>query len=288
VAVAERVPSASGPLVCRFTLVGLPGHYRASRHVAFLATRGFRSLQLAAPAPRAPRAPRARAAAAGGAGRRGTKRAAGGAPRAPAPALTREQRLAAIRRQPHLVAEDIAGGVEGLPVPVFNDTGDGEVLPPDLQYLALSEAASPAAAAMAAEALAVMPGGGRWCGLPRGRGGAAYTPGGLLACTEYLGVWECCGEACGAAGCAANRVVTAGARPPLEVFRTRGRGWGVRSAEALPAGRVVCTYEGELITSAEAVSVGKKQRRPRGSALSRDAPAAQNSAPRSNSFKLGW
>jgi hypothetical protein len=37
---------------------------------------------------------------------------------------------------------------------------------------------------------------------------------------------------------------------PLEVFKTRGKGWGVRCADDLPAGAVVCKYAGLVITDA--------------------------------------
>ena len=47
-----------------------------------------------------------------------------------------------------------------------------------------------------------------------------------------------------------------GLRLPLELFRTRATGWGVRCAVDIPAGAVVCSYEGEVITSTEAVRGG--------------------------------
>lgn len=45
---------------------------------------------------------------------------------------------------------------------------------------------------------------------------------------------------------------------PLEVFRTRSKGWGLRCAEDIPSGAFVCSYEGELITNREAVSCGQR------------------------------
>ena len=39
----------------------------------------------------------------------------------------------------------------------------------------------------------------------------------------------------------------------LQVFRTNdGRGWGVSAVQTIPAGAFVCSYVGELLTSAEA------------------------------------
>jgi hypothetical protein len=52
-------------------------------------------------------------------------------------------------------------------------------------------------------------------------------------------------------GCSERGVVL-----PLEVFRTHGKGWGVRCACDIPGGAFICSYEGELITHTEAVSTG--------------------------------
>lgn len=45
-----------------------------------------------------------------------------------------------------------------------------------------------------------------------------------------------------------------GIHQPLEVFRTRWKGWGLRCTVDLEPGAFVATYEGEVITTAEAVS----------------------------------
>ena len=41
-----------------------------------------------------------------------------------------------------------------------------------------------------------------------------------------------------------------GVKLPLEVFKTRAKGFGVRCAEDIPAGAFVCAYVGELVTEA--------------------------------------
>ncbi len=43
------------------------------------------------------------------------------------------------------------------------------------------------------------------------------------------GIWECC-SGCTSPACQLHKVVTAGVKPPLEVFRTRNKGWGLRSS----------------------------------------------------------
>lgn len=46
------------------------------------------------------------------------------------------------------------------------------------------------------------------------------------------------------------RQVARGITFPLEVFKTRAKGWGVRCAGDLPAGAVLCRYIGLVITDA--------------------------------------
>ncbi|NWI59335.1 SETMR methyltransferase, partial [Calyptomena viridis] len=64
-------------------------------------------------------------------------------------------------------------------------------------------------------------------------------------------VFECnalcrCSESC------QNRLVQRGLQLRLQVFRTRGKGWGVRTLEFIPRGRFVCEYAGEVLGVAEA------------------------------------
>ncbi|KFH42839.1 Histone-lysine N-methyltransferase, H3 lysine-9 specific dim-like protein [Hapsidospora chrysogenum ATCC 11550] len=49
-----------------------------------------------------------------------------------------------------------------------------------------------------------------------------------------------------------NRVVQRGRTVPLQIFRTRNRGWGVRCPELIKKGQFVDCYLGEVITAAEA------------------------------------
>ncbi|XP_076436857.1 uncharacterized protein LOC143276258 isoform X2 [Babylonia areolata] len=49
-----------------------------------------------------------------------------------------------------------------------------------------------------------------------------------------------------------NRVVQNGITVRMQVFRTKGRGWGVRSLMDIPKGTFICEYIGELISDQEA------------------------------------
>lgn len=42
-------------------------------------------------------------------------------------------------------------------------------------------------------------------------------------------MWECC-SSCAGPGCRLNRVVSGGIKLPLEVFKSAGKGWGLRCA----------------------------------------------------------
>ncbi|KAJ1703412.1 hypothetical protein LUZ63_003191 [Rhynchospora breviuscula] len=53
-----------------------------------------------------------------------------------------------------------------------------------------------------------------------------------------------CGPACGCPPSCYNRVSQNGIKFPLEVFKTKIRGWGVRSLLSIPSGSFVCEYVG--------------------------------------------
>jgi histone-lysine N-methyltransferase SUV39H len=61
-----------------------------------------------------------------------------------------------------------------------------------------------------------------------------------------------CHQGCACSSDCPNRVVERGRTIPLEIFRTKTRGWGVRSSQAIRKGQFVDRYLGEVITSAEA------------------------------------
>ena len=61
-----------------------------------------------------------------------------------------------------------------------------------------------------------------------------------------------CHEGCSCTSACPNRVVERGRTVPLTIFRTRDRGWGVRSPVDIKKGQFVDRYLGEIITSKEA------------------------------------
>ncbi|XVF54864.1 hypothetical protein PTKIN_Ptkin05aG0215300 [Pterospermum kingtungense] len=61
-----------------------------------------------------------------------------------------------------------------------------------------------------------------------------------------------CGPSCKCFTSCINRVSQRGIRFPLEVFKTKTRGWGVRSRSFIPCGSFICEYTGEILREKEA------------------------------------
>ncbi|KAL5551350.1 hypothetical protein UlMin_001526 [Ulmus minor] len=64
-------------------------------------------------------------------------------------------------------------------------------------------------------------------------------------------VYEC-GPSCRCPPTCHNRVSQKGTKFQLEIFKTKSRGWGVRSLNFIPSGSFVCEYIGELLKEKEA------------------------------------
>ncbi|KAF5959785.1 hypothetical protein HYC85_000994 [Camellia sinensis] len=68
-------------------------------------------------------------------------------------------------------------------------------------------------------------------------------------------VYEC-GPSCKCSSFCKNRVSQHGIRYQLEVFKTKSRGWGVRSRNYISSGNFICEYVGELLHDKEAEQRG--------------------------------
>ncbi|KAK6250383.1 hypothetical protein SCA6_004388 [Theobroma cacao] len=60
-----------------------------------------------------------------------------------------------------------------------------------------------------------------------------------------------CGPSCKCFTSCINRVSQRGIRFPLEVFKTKTKGWGVRSRSFIPCGSFICEYIGEILPDKE-------------------------------------
>ncbi|MCL7038803.1 hypothetical protein MKW94_019988 [Papaver nudicaule] len=64
-------------------------------------------------------------------------------------------------------------------------------------------------------------------------------------------VYEC-GPLCKCPPSCYNRVSQHGIKFQLEIFKTKSRGWGVRSLNSIPSGSFICEYTGKLLAEKEA------------------------------------
>lgn len=61
-----------------------------------------------------------------------------------------------------------------------------------------------------------------------------------------------CNRACLCWSNCQNRVVQQGITCHLQLFRTNGKGWGVRTLQSIPQGTFVCEYIGEILSDSDA------------------------------------
>ncbi|KAE8702455.1 Heat shock protein 70 (Hsp 70) family protein isoform 1 [Hibiscus syriacus] len=79
-----------------------------------------------------------------------------------------------------------------------------------------------------------------------------YIGSGILVCRKPM-IYEC-GSSCPCNRNCKNRVSQTGFRVRFEVFKTRDRGWGLRSWDPIRAGTFLCVYAGEAIENFEGQS----------------------------------
>jgi len=168
-----------------------------------------------------------------------------------------------------LVCADCSHDAEAVPIPMVNEVDDE---PPqhDFEYAqqvvwrhprVLQQRTSLPKAdwggrCIATEACNFMPavGQGTQPVLHNSKAGQAYNQEGcLLIARDYI--FECNASSDCALDCF-NRVVGRGVRAQLQVFKTLGRGWGVRTLDGLRAGAFVCEYTGNIMLDQDAEASG--------------------------------
>ncbi|KAL1559327.1 [histone H3]-lysine(4) N-trimethyltransferase [Salvia divinorum] len=87
-----------------------------------------------------------------------------------------------------------------------------------------------------------------------------YNENGQLMKAKSNGVVHECGPSCKCPPTCMNRVSQGGPRLPLEIFKTKSMGWGVRSRSHILAGSFICEYVGEILSESEAnQKIGKDE-----------------------------
>lgn len=79
---------------------------------------------------------------------------------------------------------------------------------------------------------------------------SAYGDDGRLTISQGTAIYEC-NQSCECGARCKNRVVQRGRKIPLQVYKTKGKGWGVQSLQDIPKGTFIEEYIGEVITVEE-------------------------------------
>lgn len=85
----------------------------------------------------------------------------------------------------------------------------------------------------------------------------AYNSRGLIRVKQGTPIFEC-NKACKCSENCPNRVVQKGRKQTLCIFKTKERGWGVRTERAIAKGQYICEYVGEIISYEETERRGKE------------------------------
>eukprot|EP00210_Caulerpa_lentillifera_P008500 g8108.t1 len=155
-------------------------------------------------------------------------------------------RIEKLKNRKDVLCLDISRGKEALIVPLINDIDD-EGPPKDFRYVNSVDDISDAASILIESSKR------HWClsGCQKRTTNQHYNNG-LLNKTFPEGIRECSASCI---DCMKNRITSQGVRYPLEVFKTREKGWGVRSSVDIPTGAFVCEYIGRVVTDDEAEDV---------------------------------
>ncbi|MQM16658.1 hypothetical protein Taro_049616 [Colocasia esculenta] len=143
---------------------------------------------------------------------------------------------------------DLSSSEETLPVCLVNDV-DSEKGPAPFQYARTVKYSVSTSTPLPLQACSCqnvcIPGDSNCsCALQNG-GDIPYSSDGLLVSRKAM-IYEC-SPSCLCSGKCRNRVTQKGIKLHFEVFRTRDRGWGLRSWNPMRAGSFICEYVGEII-----------------------------------------
>ncbi|KAL9239927.1 hypothetical protein vseg_014198 [Gypsophila vaccaria] len=154
--------------------------------------------------------------------------------------------------RPGLILPDLTSGAESLPVSLVNDVDD-EKGPSYFKYVnsvKYTKSYSSGEPSYGCNCHSACEAGDLNCSCIRKNGGDfPYTSNAVLVSRMPM-LYEC-GPSCPCFPNCKNRVTQGGLKVRLEVFRTRGRGWGLRSWDPIRSGTFICEYAGEVIDKAQ-------------------------------------
>ncbi|KAK7405654.1 hypothetical protein VNO78_07222 [Psophocarpus tetragonolobus] len=147
-----------------------------------------------------------------------------------------------------LILADLSTGSESIPVPLVNEV-DNEKGPSFFTYFHSLKDPKPFSSVQSSYGCncnkTCVPGDLSCSCIQRNEGDFPYTANAILVSRKPL-VHEC-GPMCKCFPNCKNRVSQTGLKHQMEVFKTKDRGWGLRSLDAIRAGTFICEYAGEVI-----------------------------------------
>ncbi|XP_020100520.1 histone-lysine N-methyltransferase, H3 lysine-9 specific SUVH1-like [Ananas comosus] len=147
-----------------------------------------------------------------------------------------------------VILSDLSSGTENIPVCLVNDV-DNEKGPTHFTYITKVKYLKPISLMKPLQGCkcqsVCLPGDINCSCAQQNEGDLPYSSLGLLVSRKPL-IAEC-GSSCQCSFNCRNRVTQKGIRLHFEVFKTRDRGWGLRSWDPIRAGTFICEYTGELI-----------------------------------------
>lgn len=153
-----------------------------------------------------------------------------------------------ISSRPGLILPDLTSGVETIAVSLVNDFDD-EKGPAYFTYCSTPKYSKSFAIVQSSYGCGCRKGcaaGDLNCAcIRKNSGDLPYTTSGVLVSRKPL-VYEC-GPSCPCGPNCKIRVSQSGLKVRLEVFKTKDRGWGLRSYDPIRAGAFICEYAGEVI-----------------------------------------
>ncbi|GAU33363.1 hypothetical protein TSUD_364880 [Trifolium subterraneum] len=156
------------------------------------------------------------------------------------------------------ILADLSNGIESIPVSLVNDVDD-EKGPAFFTYFMSLKNPKPFGLVQRSFGCncnkACIPGDLNCSCIQRNEGDFPYTANSILVSRKPL-IHEC-GPMCQCFPNCKNRVSQTGLKQYMEVFKTKGRGWGLRTLDPIRAGTFICEYAGEVIDREKAYQNGE-------------------------------
>ncbi|KAF6163872.1 hypothetical protein GIB67_024727 [Kingdonia uniflora] len=149
--------------------------------------------------------------------------------------------------RPGLILPDLTSGAEKVPVALVNDVDDEKRGPSIFTYIPTLKYPNPILrpSIHCSCTGSCLPGDPNCACIVKNEGDLPYTGNGVLVIQKPF-IYEC-GPNCLCPPNCRNKVSQNGLRVQLEVFKTKDRGWGLRSWDPIRAGTFICEYAGEVV-----------------------------------------